>query len=558
MGRKETFIKSGVILSLGALFMRTTGMALSVYLTADIGAEGMGLYSLIMSVYGFAVTFGSAGIHLAATRMTAEAIGVGEEPGKGVRVCAVYGIVMGGVGAVFLLLGADCLSSELLADARAAASIRVMALSLPFISLSAALGGFFTALRRAALSSAAQMLEQLARIAMIVSAMKLLAPSDTESSCVIIVAAGTVAEIFSCLVSFLLYLKFRRSERAAQFRPGRGGSCSNISESTTYRRDEAVLREPEAYTSEAKQRSKYNAGKCRLRLQGYRSLIRTMLSITVPVSIGSCIRSALVSIEHVLIPWGLRRTGASAETALSSYGILHGMALPVIFFPSAFLGAFASLIIPELAEADAAGRKREIAYLVHNMLSAALIFSIGTAGGLIYLSKPLGLLLYGSGEAAHFIRIIAPLVPIMYVDTAVDAILKGLGFQRYNMVINVLDATISVALVYLLLPRYGINGYIPVIFVTETFNTVCSVTKLLSCVPIKLSIGMIARPLAAAVGSACALGVIVRVLGITSLSVAVLVFTALLFIIFYILLASLLSRGELKPIRRRVKLHRSA
>ena len=155
------------------------------------------------------------------------------------------------------------------------------------------------------------------------------------------------------------------------------------------------------------------------------------------------------------------------------------MALPVVLYPAAILSSFAALLIPEITEQNAAGNKEEIRYIAGRAYQTALLFSIGTAAIMLFLSGELGEVLYSSTEVARFIRLLAPLIPIMYIDTATDAMLKGLGEQVYSMKINIIDAALSVALVLLLIPTYGITGYIITIYVSEFFNTVFSITKLL-------------------------------------------------------------------------------
>ena len=84
----------------------------------------------------------------------------------------------------------------------------------------------------------------------------------------------------------------------------------------------------------------------------------------------------------------------------------------------------------------------------------------------------------------------------MYLDTSVDSILKGLGHQFYCMVINIVDALLSVILVWLLLPRYGIMGYIVTVYFTELINATLSITKLLCVSKIKFKIfEWVAKPL---------------------------------------------------------------
>ena len=94
------------------------------------------------------------------------------------------------------------------------------------------------------------------------------------------------------------------------------------------------------------------------------------------------------------------------------------------------------------------------------IFDTAILFSIGCAGIMIFFSFEIGNVIYPQTDAGLYIKMIAPLIPIMYIDTSVDAILKGLGEQVYSMGVNIVDSLLSVILVIILLPRYGIMGYI--------------------------------------------------------------------------------------------------
>jgi stage V sporulation protein B len=140
--------------------------------------------------------------------------------------------------------------------------------------------------------------------------------------------------------------------------------------------------------------------------------------------------------------------------------------------------------------------------MISRVWSLSLLFSLGVAGVLICFSGEIGTALYPNSDAGYYIRILAPLIPIMYLDTATDAMMKGLGEQLHSMKINIADAAISLLLVILLVPRFGIWGYIVTIYVSELFNTVCSITHLLmiSRTPVRLC-KWIYKPLFCIVGA---------------------------------------------------------
>ena len=158
------------------------------------------------------------------------------------------------------------------------------------------------------------------------------------------------------------------------------------------------------------------------------------------------------------------------------------MALPVVLFPSCLLYALADLLVPELTTAQVSGRCGDIRRLVRALLYRCLLFACGTAVLLLAFSGPLGRLIYHSDDAGRYIRLLAPLVPVMYLDTVTDGCLRGLGQQTRCMAINVFDATLGVVLVWALLPRFGLAGYLFILYFNECVNFTLSFTLLLRTV----------------------------------------------------------------------------
>ena len=424
---------NAMLLTAASLLMRTVGVSFQVYISNRVGAEAMGLFSLISGVYGFALTLASSGIHLGVTRVVTEAQGEGkpERIAPAMRRAVVYALCLG-LGAAALLIGfAKPIGIYWLKDTRTVTSLRLFGISLPLIALSSALGGYFTAMRRAYKNAIVQVFEQAVKIPASMYLLSLLLPGGIEATCCALVLGGTLAEISSFLLEWILYLHDRRRNRSRDRTTG---------------------------GAEGKK----------------------LLRIAIPVALTAYIRSALVTLQHILIPKGLRNSGASHSAALVAYGSIQSMALPVILYPAALISSFSGLLVPELAECRVQEGKRRIQYMIGRVWWLALLFSIGTAGILICFSAEIGEALYPGAGIGKYIRVLAPLIPIMYVDTATDAMMKGLGEQVYSMNINILDALISVILVWVLIPRLGIDGYLITIYFSELFNTVFSITHLLS------------------------------------------------------------------------------
>lgn len=431
--RAKQIFWNAILLSAAALLIRTVGVSFQVYISNRAGAEAMGLFSLLSGVYGFALTLATSGVHLGVTRLVVDAIGEGkrEKVPRAMRRATVYALIFGLAASLLLFSFSEVIGIDWLKDARTIKSLRLLSLTLPFIALSSAWGGYFTAVRRPYKNAAVQVLEQAIKIFATMYLLTFLVGGGVEETCCALVLGGTVAETLSFLADLILYLCDKKKSFPKARSEGGGDG-------------------------------------------------RKFLSITIPIALTTYVRSALLTLQHILIPEGLRNSGVSHSAALIAYGSIQSMALPIILYPAALISSFSGLLVPELAESEVKKERIHISYMIRRVWSLALIFSIGVAGILICFSAELGEVLYPNTDAGKYIRILAPLVPIMYVDTATDAMMKGLGEQVYSMKINIADALISVILVWLLIPRYGIGGYLFAVYLSEFFNTVCSITHLLS------------------------------------------------------------------------------
>jgi len=460
MTRFGRFFVNGTILTVVSLLIRGIAVSFNVYVSNTIGAEGIGLYTLITTVYGFALTIATSGINLATTRLISEALGKnGDENSSEIRCivrrCIAYSLAFSITTAVVLYTFSELIGIHILRDIRTVTSLKILALTLPPIAVSSALSGYFTAVRRVYKNAGIQIFGQLIKIFATVGLFTVLFSFDTESACIALVVGGAVSEVLSFLVQWILYVYERRN------------SCKE-------KCDEV-----------------YSAG-----------VKKKLLGIALPVAFSAYVRSALITIEHILIPIGLEKSGSDKTAALASYGTVHSMVFPLVLFPSAILSSFAGLLVPEVSESNAREDKERIDRIVSRVMRAALIFSIGVAGIVGCFANDLGAVIYPETDAGKYIRMIAPLIPVMYIDSSVDAILKGLGEQVYCMGVNILDSALSVVLVVILLPRYGILGYIITVYFTELINATLSITRLLSLSGVRPRIfGWVGKPLLSVIGA---------------------------------------------------------
>ena len=460
MKKIQRFFLNAMIMTATSLLMNAVGVWFNLYISGKIGAEGMGVFQLIMSVYSFTVTFAASGINLASTRLVAEEAASPNGNVKGaMRRCFGYALLFGGAASLFLFFAAPFIGETCLGSVQTVRPLKTMALSMPFIAMSCALNGYFTAVGRVAKSAASQIFEQFLKISLSIVGLTFLMPPGLEYACLAITGSGVIAEGLSFVSSLALYLGDSRGFR-------RKGAPKN-------------------------------------RLTG------RLFGIALPMAMSSYLRSGLATVKNLLVPVRLQAGGLATGASFAVFGAVHGIALPVILFPAAFLNSFSSLIVPEIAQRHSRGQS--ISHLIQRMFALNLCCSIGVCGVLFAFSHEIGAAVSQNPDVGVYIRLLAPVIPVMCLDTAVDCMLKGMDEQLSVMRYNVADAAISMVLVYLLLPVLGIKGYILVIVLSEVFNFSLSLGRLIRVAKFEVDITeRVVKPLLCAAISVLAARILSR------------------------------------------------
>lgn len=455
MTNRQKFFINGILLTAVGLAVRTVSLTFNAYITKKIGAEGMGLFTLIGTVYAFAVTFATSGISLTVTRLISSAIGEGrqKEEGKILRAAVLYALIFSLFATFTLFFGAKYFGGTVLADPRTVVCLRILSASLVPIALSSVFSGYFIGVKRVFKNAVIQVTAQVFKISTTALLIAKFASRGVEAATAALCLGMTLTEIAVFLAAFLQFIwdKKRISSSGVQSR----GHFHSVS------------------------------------------------LIALPLAASAYIRSALLTLEHALIPKRLRDSGQSHSAALSSYGILHGMALPMLLYPMAPLSSFAGLLVPEFSESLARGESGRLKRLASEAINTTLVYAIAATVLLSTFSEEIGYAVYGSYDAGRYIALMAPILPIMYLDHVTDSMLKGIGEQVYSMWVNISDSFLSIILVWVLIPRMGIAGYAVVIVVMEGYNFILSAARLYARIGFKIKLfRAVLLPLLAAMLSA--------------------------------------------------------
>ena len=439
--KKTIFIKNAVILTVSSLILRFAGIIFKVYITQQIGSEGVGLYQLIFSFYMLASTFATSGISTAVTRLITEELALGTKNGtlkifrRSLELTLIIALISMGI----VYFCAEFISQKIIGDIRALPSLKILAFSLPFMGISSCVRGYFIALRRVTPNALTQIFEQTVRIVAVLLLVKRFISKSLSAATTAIILGDTLAEALSCFVLFLCYQASKKGLNALSGRKN----------------------PPFAVRKE-------------------------LTRIALPITSGRYLNTALRTAENILVPKNLSRYPYSSVGALSQFGMIKGMALPILFFPSTLLNSVSILLIPEISEAVAKRMPTTVKRLTHEVLRLTALVSFVFAGVFLFGGKKIGQLIYNSADVGELLVFLAPIVPFMYLDSISDGILKGLDQQAFTFRTSIADSTIRIILILLTLPLFGLNGFIAIMYFSNFLTCFLNVKRLCKVSGVKL------------------------------------------------------------------------
>lgn len=350
------------------------------------------------------------------------------------RKCLYITLLTSITTSVILFTNSDFIVSKCLHDKVSKSVIHLVCLALPLIAMSSAIAGYFAGVRRIYKNAIGQFIEHVAKVIVTAFILMIYLPNGLEYSCFALILGDLLSEVISFIYIYIIYMFDKRKYRKSP-----------------------ELAKNNNYTHK-------------------------IVRISIPIAITSYIRSGLSTFKQLIIPSSLEKSGINCAESLSKYGIINGMALPVIMFPDILVKSFASLLIPEFSRYHAKKDYKRI-----KQMTSILLFLIGGAAFLLtfvlfFFSDNLAKSIYNDLSVGYYIKILAPLATFIYVDTVVDSVLRGLDAQIGVMIINILDLALSTSFIYFLVPKLGLIGYIISIYMSEVLNFTISLFQLIKIV----------------------------------------------------------------------------
>lgn len=426
MSRKKTLLLGTVILTATGFLTRIIGFFYRIFLSHTIGAMEIGIFQLLTPINSLCTALCIGGISTVMSRTIAAKTAMGSRKSGfdvlfiGTGFCVLLSILA----AFGVRTFSGFLAAEILGESSCDPLLDIMAYSIPLSTVHTCIISYYYAQKKTGIPSLSQLLEQIVRV----------------------------------LSSYFVYLIMRNQGIQPDARltvigllAGEGVACLFTLTAITW--------ECSKY--------KYHFHPNSLDVHPVE-----LFSLSLPLTANRICITLLHSVEAVLIPNRLRLCGLSNSEALSLYGIITGMALPMILFPSAITNSVAVMLLPSIAEDQASGNLANVRRTIEATIKYCLILGIFATGLFCVYGQTIGTLIFRIKDAGIFIQILAFISPFLYLNSTLTSILNGLGKTRLCFYQNIVGLGIRILFVFFGIPAFGIHGYLWGVLASELASSI--------------------------------------------------------------------------------------
>jgi stage V sporulation protein B len=401
-----------ILLTLSGLLTRFIGFFYRIFLSHTIGAEGMGIYQLIFPILAFTFAFTAFGINSSISKYVAEATAHTEKSPSGKPAAYTYlyaglmlSLFLSFLCAFFLYRYADFFAQHVLAEARCTPLLKILALTIPISAIHSSINGYYYGLQKTVIPAVSQLLEQIARVGGVWVIYQITLEQGRPVSINMAVWGLVIGEIASVLFC-ITFTRFKRSQGNFPLALGQ------------------------------------------------------IITLSAPITANRTVTNLMQSAEAILIPVSLRSFGYTSSEALSVYGVLTGMALPMVLFPSVITNSVSVMLLPAISEAEAKENRQYVKNAVKRTCIYCIILGLACTFVFLIIGKWLGMTIFANELAGTLIVILGWICPFLYLNTTLSSILHGLGKTQITFLISVTGCSIRIIFVLFFIPLLGIKSYL--------------------------------------------------------------------------------------------------
>jgi len=425
MSKKNTILIGTFILTATGLLTRFIGFFFRMFLSHTFGEEQVGLYQLIFPIYALCFSLTSAGIETAISRCTAHKISLGR---KNEAIHLLYigislSLMLSLATMAILQSHATDFSIYILGDIRCEPMLLAISYAIPFASVHSCICGYYLGLKQTKIPAISQLIEQVVRVGTVFIIYQTAMKHEVDANILFAVLGIVAGECFSSLF------------------------CTHCFHTQNKKMRSGI---PLLSAKESRRHSISNTKK----------LCNELLQLAIPLTSSRILLNILQSVESISIPLRLQQYGYTTSAALSNYGVLTGMALPCVLFPSAVTNSISTMLLPIVAEIQATENFSKLKEVIYKVFISCLSLGLLCCLLFLLLGNFMGNVLFHSELAGDYLQTLAWICPFLYLNSTLISVTNGLGKANVSFIINTLGLAIRIIGVLVFIPQIGMNGYL--------------------------------------------------------------------------------------------------
>lgn len=394
--KKNLFIKSTLILILSGFLTKILGFIIKVIYTRIIGEYGISLYSIAVPTYSLLLTIATLAIPISISKL------VSENKGRSIRILtsAAFLIITINLVLVFVIfLTKDFLAINLLKEPKASPIIMAFALTLPFVSISSVLKGYFAGKQNMVPHATSNILEQIVRLIIILVVLPILKKKSDMLAILGLILLTIISEISSIIV-FLFFLP---------------------------------------------KKINFNT-----KILPSKKITKDILDISIPTVSGRIIGNIGYFFEPIILTNLLLFSGYNNSYILSEYGAYNAYSLALLTMPSFFIGAIATSLLPEISKFNGNNNLKMVKRRIHQSIIFSLIIGIFFSLLIFIFRDKLLFSLYNTTKGSDYIKVLAPFFVLFYLEGVLTSSLQALGYAKVTMNITLYGVIIKLFIMAIL------------------------------------------------------------------------------------------------------------
>ena len=423
---KEKFIKSTIILIIGGLLTKMLGMVIRIVTTRVIGLEGIGLYMLVMPTYGLFITIATLSLPIAISKLVSENTRNNKNVVLGIiPVALLFNIII----IAILILSSKFISYNLLQNSKLYYPILAMSVTLPFITLSSIIRGYFFGRQKMIPHVTSNLFEQIVRLAMTIIITPYLLKFGVISAVTGLILFNVISELLSI---FILFFFIPRNVKI----------------------------------SKNDLKPDYNN-------------VKDIFSISVPTTAGRIISSVGGFLEPIIITFVLLAIGYNNDYITMEYGVISGYVFPMVMLPQFLSGAVANALLPTISEYNTLNMKKAIKRKLYQAITFSLL--TGIIFTILFMIFPeISLkLMFNETDGAKYLFFAAPIFLLTYIQGPIVSTLQAMDKAKIVMNSSLIGVIIkTIALFFALYLDIDMYALLIAIFMQYLIVTFYQYTKL--------------------------------------------------------------------------------